>query len=359
MEGKLDRLAYDRPPPLPSKSDSPPSSPGSVSSASTARPVTPPLMPDAVAQQLEDMRCLLGTVIGQNNDILNARRSYDVDLPPTGPGFRRLEDLLRRALYRLGDSDIMEEDGLDKYPEDLAALREPSTPGKEGSWYRGNGSIYSSELGPNYRGPNGSLTSEQQRRVRGQATPVPSELLDPYVDSPEFDDGFAIHNLPPETPPSDYVAPRTMLPPHLADHLRQQRPQPAQPPPPPRAESVYTEEVFPSEPRVPDTPRDQTPVPYHPPVQEADGMTIYSEDERDRGPTHRLPPPQPVDLPTPVGSKENFHMGGSGPGPAVRPSFPGASGMGGMGMPPPPGIAEMPRPSLPRIAGVRDPISTT
>jgi hypothetical protein len=38
----------------------------------------------------------------------------------------------------------------------------------------------------------------------------------------------------------------------------------------------------------------------------------------------------------------------------MRPPYPA----GGM-PPPPPGMTEMPRPSLPRIAGVRDPISTT
>jgi hypothetical protein len=44
-------------------------------------------------------------------------------------------------------------------------------------------------------------------------------------------------------------------------------------------------------------------------------------------------------------------------------SGPGMMGQGGRppfpGMMPPPGMMNMPRPSLPRIAGVRDPISTT
>jgi hypothetical protein len=46
-----------------------------------------------------------------------------------------------------------------------------------------------------------------------------------------------------------------------------------------------------------------------------------------------------------------------GQGPAVRPGYPGASGFANL--PPPPGMQNMPRPSMPRIAGVRDPISTT
>jgi hypothetical protein len=327
---------------------------------STARPITPPLMPDAVAQQFEDMRRLLGTVIGQNNDIMQARRSYDVDLPPSGPGFRRLEDLLRRALYRLGDSDVMEEDGMDKYPDETGDLRAPSESAREGSWYRGGGSIYSSEFKTKYGAPDGSYTSEHKRRLRGRASPVPSELLDPYIDSPEFDEDFAMQNLPPETPPSDYVAPKMSLPPHLATHLRNQRQQePA--PVPYRPESVQTEEMYPSEPPLPETPRDQTPVPYHPPLEQEDSMSQYTEDDQGRGQGRQMPPPQPVDLPTPVGSKENLNLGNSGQGPSFRPGYSGQPGMSmGMGgLPHPPGMTEMPRPSMPRIAGVRDPISTT
>lgn len=319
-------------------------------------------MPDAIAQQFEDMRRLLGTVIGQNNDIMQARRSYDVDLPPTGPGFRRLEDLLRRALYRLGDSDIMEEDGLDKYPDESGGLRAPSDSAKEGSWYRGGGSIYSSELNPKFRAPDGSYTSDHERRIRGKASPVPSELLDPYFGSPEFDEDFAMQNLPPETPPSDYVAPRMALPPHLANHLRNQRHQEPEPTPIPyRPASVHTEEMYPSEPPLPETPKDQTPVPYHPPLEQEDDMSQYTDDDQGRGQARPMPPPQPVDLPTPVGSNENLNLGNSGQGQSFRPNY-GQPGMGGMGMgglPHPPGMTEMPRPSMPRIAGVRDPISTT
>lgn len=318
-------------------------------------------MPDAVAQQFEDMRRLLGTVIGQNNDIMQARRSYDVDLPPTGPGFRRLEDLLRRALYRLGDSDIMEEDGLDKYPDEYEGLRAQSESAKEGSWYRG-GSIYSSEFKTKLRGPDGSYTSEHNRRMRGKASPVPSELLDPYIDSPEFDEDYAMQNLPPETPPSDYVAPKMSLPPHLANHLRNQRHHEEPIPIPYRPASVQTEEMYPSEPPLPETPRDQTPVPYHPPLEpEEDSMSQYTDGQQDRAQGRPMPPPQPVDLPTPVGSKENLNLGNFGQGQSFRPGYPGQQGMGmGMGgLPHPPGMTEMPRPSLPRIAGVRDPISTT
>jgi len=357
IENKVDRLVLDRPPPLPSKGQSPPGSPGSVSSTSTARPVTPPLMQDAVAQQLDDMRRLIGTVIGQNNDILQNRRSFDVDLPPTNPALRRLEDLLRRALHRLGDSDIMEEDGINKYPDHPDDRRSASGKG-EGSWYEGGDSIYSSEFKSKYMGPEGSLSQEAHHELFGGPSPVPSELLDPYAASPDFDENFAMHNLPPETPPSDFAAPRTTLPPHLANHLRGQRPPPVHMSS--KSESMYTEDAYPEEQTPSETPEDQRPIPVHPPQHDDDDMTTSygEEEETPRGPVRQLPPPVPVDLPTPVQSQENIQMHGlPGQGPAVQPGYPGASGFAGL--PPPPGVQGMARPSMPRIAGVRDPISTT
>jgi hypothetical protein len=307
------------------------------------------MMQDAVAQQLADMRHLIGTVIGQNNDIMqNNRRSFEVDLPPTNPALRRLEDLLRRALYRLGDSDIMEEDGIPKYPEHSDEIKSRS--GKEeGSWYGGGDSIYSSEFKAKYMGPEGSLSHEAQHELYGGPSPVPSELLDPYAASPEFDEEFAMHNLPPETPPSDFAAPRTTLPPHLMDHLRGHRPQPAPMSSKSKSETVYTEDAYP-EVSTPESPGDQRPIPIRPPSHDDDDMTTsYGDEEPPRDPARRLPPPEPVNLPTPVQSQENFQMHDqSGPGPS-----------GFAGMPPPPGVQGMARPSMPRIAGVRDPISTT
>lgn len=99
---------------------------------------------------------------------------------------------------------------------------------------------------------------------------------------------------------------------------------------------------------------DQPPIPYRQEDRYPSEDGQYSEEEGDRGPSRRLPPPQPVDLPTPVRSPSQFpHQQFSQQGQPMnmRPPFPG-------GMPPP-GMGEVPRPSLPRIAGVRDPISTT
>lgn len=315
-------------------------------------------MQDAVAQQLDDMRRLLGTVIGQNNDILQNRRSYEVDLPPANPGLKRLEDLLRRALYRLGDSDMMDEDGLFKDPSQKED--EMTTSGKEGSWYEGGGSIYSGEFRPKYEVPNGSLSNEAHRRLLGGPSPIPSELLDPYAESPDFDAEFAITQLPPATPPSDFVAPRTTLPPQLADHLRNNRQHP-QHPMQATVESVYTEDAYSEDDHETSPPSEVlAPIPIRPrPAEDDDDATTsYGEDEIARGPARQLPPPAPVDLPTPVGSRENVHMHGSGPGPgpSIRPGYPANQYAG---LPPPPGMGQMPRPSMPRIAGQRDPISTT
>ena len=381
----------ERPPPVPSKYDdrSPPSSPSSVSStASTARPVTPPplVLPESLMNQLSDMRNLLGTVIGQNNDLrdeMNRRRSYEVELPPQDPRFRRLEDLLRRALLHLGDTDIAEE--LDRIPSHPS---HPITPGgpraydangrpiedeyPEGSMYEGGGSIYSDEFNPKVKAPVNSVTSDYARRQNG-FSPVPSSLLDGSLGDPEFDDEFAIQNLPSEIPPSPYRSRHVQVPQALSNLRRKAAP----PPPAPREPSIQEEEEYYEEPEpspeppveepqaptpvsevtqpLPRSPSVQSPVPYRDEVpQEPEGDQWDEEDDPGRS-ARRLPPPLPVDLPTPVRSPRDMPQGPpvppfSGPAP-FRPWHPGG--------PTGPGYAEYPRPSLPRAAGVRDPISTT
>lgn len=337
-------------------------------------------MPDAIAQQFDDMRRLLGTVIGQNNDLMQEaekRRSYEVDLPPNNPRLRRIEDLLRRALLNLGDSDIAEEMGRTKrhedddddegypFPRQASSFTKASSQ-KEGSWYHGGDSVYSEELNPKLRAPHPSEASTLTRN-RGAFTPVPESLLHGSVGEPDFDEDWAMQNLVPETPPSDYIPPRNAVPPHLTDHLRthkQKTPEATPrsqhrrttPSPPPG--SVYTEDLHPEsegdDAAQEEEQGDQPPVPYRHEEDPQDDESIYTEDEYRREPARRLPTPQPVDLPTPVNSKQGFPPYPPGPPQSMRPPYPGG------GMPPMrPGMAEMPRPSLPRIAGVRDPISTT
>jgi hypothetical protein len=302
-------------------------------------------MQDAVAEQLDDMRRLLGTVIGQQNDFLQNRQ----DLSPRQ---RRMEDMLRRVLYRMGD----------ELPEDYndgGHIEEIGSPDKVGSWYKGNdGSIYSAEIRPKYKTPGGSPSSTERRRQSGRPSPIPSELLDPYGGSPDFDDDLAIDGLPLSRPPSDYILPAKTIPPHMAGHLQRHQNNEPQHPTQARVESVYTEEAY-SEDRTSPPSEMQPPIPMRPPppLDDDEHSSSYDEFEIARNPARPLPPPKPVDLPTPVGSRENLNMHGSGPGPSIRPGYPGMSQYGNL--PPPPGVAQMPRPSMPRIAGQRDPISTT
>ena len=191
---------------------------------------------------------------------------------------------------------------------------------------------------------------------RKQWSEVPSSLLDGPLGEGDFDseaERIAMEDLPPDTPPAEYMIDKSTIPPHIAARLPRQQ----QPPDEeyyeedePYEESIHTEPLPESSP--PPSKHTPPPVPYRPEEDPERGDSIYTDDELDRRPITRLPPPEPVDLPTPVGSESGYpQMAG---GSHMRPPYP----MGGM-PPPPPGVGEMPRPSLPRIAGVRDPISTT
>jgi len=351
IERKVGQIAEGKieiPPPVPSKDESPPSSPSSISSASTARAVTPPN--DAVAQQLDDMRRLLGTVIGQNNDILNEtarRRSFEVQLSPRGPGLRRIEDLLRRALLHLGDSEIAAELGREsgdpQSGEAYHASRSPTEEGltREGSIYPGSDAMYSDEYNPKVNAPANSFTEDYAQRRRGHFSGVPQSLLEGDLPEPDLDEQFAMRDLPPQTPPAEYMIPRSQVPPHMAQMPRQ----PPQQTPATEAYEYPQEEYtdYGSE-QGESQEQDQAPVPYGQDQQSDRSRSEYGDEVTQRSAT-RLPPPQPVDLPTPVRTPQSYPA-------QMGPSY------GGM-PPPPPGMGEMLRPSLPRIAGVRDPISTT
>lgn len=361
----------ESPPPLPSKheDESPPSSPSSTSSMHTARPLTPDQNVN-VAVQLEEMRRLMGTLLGRTDDIqyeLSKRRSFDVELSPrSNPGMRRMEELLRRALSRLGDEDYVE--SLAPLEPDLLQAHdgEGSEPGsREGSWYRGNGSLYSQELNPKGVPPNSHTSRYGPGADRWSG--VPSSLLNGDLPSPEFDDEAALAELPPATPPGEYRIPHAAVPPHIARMRRHaqspdsrgdhdERDQQA-------ADRQRDEEEY--EPSLEDDDRDQveeelrderdrTPIPYRQEGHSYPDETHESSDQAYRGPSRRLPPPEPVHLPTPVRSEADYPQLPSGirpPPPFMPPS--------GMGPPYPAGMADMPRPSMPRIGGVRDPISTT
>nr|XP_018259656.1 uncharacterized protein I303_07724 [Kwoniella dejecticola CBS 10117]OBR81814.1 hypothetical protein I303_07724 [Kwoniella dejecticola CBS 10117] len=415
----------DGPPPVPAKDDdeSPPPSPSSAtSSTSTARPVTPPplIIPEVINQQFDDLRNLLGTLIGRQEDLLgrqdemaqemNRRRSYDVELPDRGPGMARLEDLLKRVLQRVGDSEFADDFEPSPKKKGLYPIPPMATPKSEGtrdgSMYEGGDSIYGSEFGARGRGaPANSIASSFDRRRRRPISEISSSLIDGEIPEPEFDEEFALSGLPPDTPPEEFISRQPQFPRHLVGQQRpraaptpQQQYIPPQPVPPPEPIQEYPEEeeyyderpeqepspqpepVYEPSPEpayqpqpIPEQPAteyeptpppvqqremtpDQPPIPFrsHDDYQDDNGQ--YQDDALQRGPYQPGPPPQPVDLPTPVNSPRNMPPY-SGQQTGMRPGFAPA----GMPAPPIPGPAmtDMPRPSLPRIAGVRDPISTT
>ncbi|TYJ54390.1 hypothetical protein B9479_004978 [Cryptococcus floricola] len=405
------------PPPVPSKSaddeTTPPSSPASsTSSVETARPVTPPplLLPEVVNSQFDDLRNLLGTLIGRQEDILGRQelmaqeiargRNLAVEFPERAPGLMRLEDLLKRVLNKVGDSEFTDE-YMSIQDEKMSAyarsnLSTPKTMGtKDGSLYDGSSSVYSGEFaGHGRRAPANSVTSEQERRNR-PLSGISDSLLEGHLGSPDFDEDFALSGLPPDTPPQEFVARQLHGPPTFLHRNLRQAPHMATPLQQPRAQQTpqhapmqeyqepqyYQDEESEQEPEEPMTeyepseaplereatpvpiPKDispqespvQPPVPYRTEDDYQDDQRPFEDDQYDRNPTRQLPAPQKLDLPTPVNSPRNMPPQFSQPGPSMRPPFPPGPGM----FPPGPGMSEMSRPSLPRIAGVRDPISTT
>ena len=332
----------DRPPPVPSKDGSPPSSPSST--ASTLRPVTPPLMPDALTAQFDDMRNLIGTLIGKTNDLASevARsRSIDIDMSERGPGMRRIEDLLRRALLRLGDSEFLSD-----YDRPYEPEREPTSAPTERapSIYEGSDGVHTEDWTAKAKTPANSITESYRQRKRWSG--VPTSLLEGPLEEGDFDseaERIAMEDLPPDSPPKEYLIDKTAIPPHIAARLPRK-------PPPSEYEQLYEESIHAEPPPEPSVHEYEQPIPYRPEEYEPE-PSEYTEDYEDRRPARPLPPPEPVDLPTPVGSESRYPQIGPLP---IRPPYPA----GGI-PPPPPGVGEMPRPSLPRIAGVRDPISTT
>lgn len=387
-----------RPPPPPSKDEDDSTPPSPSSTASTARPVTPPpyMSADSVQRQFDDIRNMLGSLIGRTNDIADEvakRKEYEVE-PPPRPELSRIENLLKRTLSRLGEQDMDDfPPERSNVPMDTPFSEKPpsSVRTRTGSIYDGSNAVYSDELGSKVKAPANSFVEVYDPRRRRWSS-VPSSLLDGDAPEPEFDADFAIDNLPPDTPPEDYPLDPVQVPDYIRDRLPRKGGVSTQPPP--RSlqhdygteytqteydESASVQDQPPLPPTkdsstAPPTPRegseettqdmqDQPPIPYRTEQIPDDQQSYWSEDDSQRGPVPQAPPPAPVDLPTPVRSPgqmpmNGFNNGQSGYGAGMRPPMSGP-GMMGPGMPPPPGMGGMGRPTLPRIAGVRDPISTT
>ena len=241
-----------------------------------------------------------------------------------------------------GDNEIAAEFGRgsqrsqagEGYPESQSPTDEGWDQG--GSFFAGTDAMYTDDFNPKTRAPPNSFTDSYDPRRRQRFSAVPESLLDGELAEPDFDEDFAMQDLPPETPPAEYVIPRARVPPNIGGR---------RPPPPAQQEQQPGDDYSEHKSERSEDDQDQRPLPFRPDEQYDQRQSQYSDEAPERGPSRPLPPPQPVDLPTPVRTPE------------TRPTQMGPS-YGGM-PPPPPGFAEMPRPSLPRIAGVRDPISTT
>ncbi|WVR08584.1 hypothetical protein IAU60_005639 [Kwoniella sp. DSM 27419] len=380
----------DRPPPLPAKGDdpSPPPSPASsVSSRSTVRPLTPedhePVRDIRVHQDLDDMRNLLGTILGRQEDLLSKQAELAEDMLKAkrrknfvhdgSPRMARMEDMLERLLHRIGNSELIDElsqpGWQDKTGHPASHLPTPAferTP--EGSMYDGQDSAYFSDARPSgQQAPANSVASSFDRKQRGPPSDIRSSVIEGSVAEPDFDDEFALAGLPPDTPPEQWAPRQLHVPTHLAYKIQRRRP-------PAATEEVSEEDAVDDQ---LDTEREQEaeyvptfvggerelspesspvlpPIPYRTEEEQyQDDDDHYEEEPHSRGPYRQGPTPQPVDLPTPVNSLRNV--------PPYQPGMrPGFAPVQGMPAPMPgPGMTDMPRPSLPRIAGVRDPISTT
>lgn len=214
-EENLSRLG-ETPPPLPSKDghDRPASPASSSSSADTARVATPPplIIPLEISNRLDDMSTLLGTVLGQQKDILDelgrrqqpvveAGSSRHVTLP-------HIQDLLHRILDRVGEAEY---EYIPGKPQPYAPRKRSAAASdidEEGPFYPGGGSVYSEEGHRVLVPPN----TEASRASTVRAT---ESLLNGDLPGPDFDEEMEMMHLPPDSPPHEQYIPRALRAQHL------------------------------------------------------------------------------------------------------------------------------------------------
>jgi hypothetical protein len=406
MDEKLDKLnelanrpltralstASSRPPPVPSKDDdtesidvelsdteterppSPALSDGSSASADSERPVTPTLpsgpvpfiVPDSLNQRLDDMSNLLGTVLGQQRDILDQlnQGKRDRGMGMMDPGHSApVEDMLRQILSHLGTVQ----------PRGSFS---GSTVGSEfdpTSFYPG-GSVYGSEVGMNPIAPPNSVIGVPSPTL---SSVIPESLLNGSIEHNPFDYEYATRNLPPAQPPM----PSQRQPAHMPEWLRQrqnqqQQPQFVVPVPQPQAQIPQVPQVSVPPNTLGDN-EDRTGAldPMHELMNEArvhtplsatsGALTIVSPDKSTpptpktpaavvssspvRPPRDLIPGPAPelIDVPTPINDKRHLPssrappVSANAPAPGPAPAAPYQTAhnyapSAGMGPPPPP-----------------------
>ncbi|WOO79595.1 uncharacterized protein LOC62_02G003121 [Vanrija pseudolonga] len=339
---KPDRLD-DQPPPLPSKdsvfAESPPPSPTtSVSTLSdTERPVTPPdfLLPESFNQRMEDMGHLLGLVMGQQKDIIE-ELAYRRELDAEGPA--RMEAMFAQILHQL-EANAYHQKPLAPLPRKRPASSE-SWSEVEGDFYPGSQSVYSGDFGQRTPAPPNTLHSATSLLSR-----IPESLLEDDTLEPEFDEEYEVGNLPPASPAHEQKQYRTEVPEAVVRQRNQQLEYESEVEDEEAAEDV--ERVLADPAPAPATPP-QRPIPYRQPQadERPEEETVYRDEQPERRrPTTRAPPPEPVELPTPVNSEYRKLRDAAldAPGPAGPQSR----------------FGRPPRGSMHRFGRPRSPLSTT
>lgn len=338
-----------------------PSSPSSTSSSSGSSsssdslPNTPTESSSGLTRNLAEIRDGVDEILDRSDAMLDEqqklRELFEDQLPAQKdqmpgrvPTLYRIEDLLLRLLVRSGDSEILDEVGFRK---DMLAADSPNRSASAHSRFstdETDASVFSNEDGLHAPPPPGSLATDFRQSRRGDnASQVSSSLLvtTPRIDG-ELDEGWELQNLPDGSPPPHRER-RRPAPPDLSFLRRpgefpekfyddedpgygaESQHDAASPEPSPQPRPVPAPRPVPVTGRVgqdlPRTPESRTPTPPRPR-------------------THRPGPvPEPLRIPSPVmpGRPSNMAPTSFRPNPSLT-------------MP-------MPRPS--RLAGTREPMTTT
>jgi hypothetical protein len=334
----------------------------SLSSTSTSPPTTPKDPSSDLRHEIIEMKDYMGGILDRSDMIMDEQRKLreimeDQLLTESdktkarAPTLHRLEDLLLRLLVNSGDSEILHELGQTR-SSTSSRRSEPTSYTTASAHSRftseelTESSIYSDERGLKAPAPPGSLVSHPHNRGgRDRSSGIPDSLLvtTPRIDG-ELDEDWEMHNLPAMNAPVADAPRRRAQPPDLS-HLRRQQPAPidfGQS----SDEDLYYEpledENVPTRQAAPVAPRRPAPAPIMQPASEPELPSTPSSDSTITPPRprqhHSGPAPQPLGVPSPIGSSRPMPMPSSSFRPMPMPSM-------------------LPRPS--RLAGTREPMTTT
>lgn len=329
--------------------EAPPTSPGSPSSSSSSSSsssdtATQPGTPVEDSRLFQDLAALKEQNRALMDQQIKVQRMLESDemRPAKGPSLERLEDLLLRLLARDGDSECPTGFTGNDYAPAYRAKKAPSPSvlSKRTFDTAHPDSMYSDEQGARAPAPAPSIDSEYARRQRARMSGVPESLLEMSSHlTEELDEEWEMQNLPPQSPDVDLDPRPRAMPPIMLNRMGperyessvsevESRPHRIQPP----SEDESSSEA--------ETPRPaQRPI-LLPRPQSPETVSESTATSTTPSPPHRQfrpgPVPQPVRLPSPV-PLEGYPS--VVPPPSFRPGFP------------------LPQPS--RLAGAREPMTTT